>query len=172
MKVKHAVVIARPIDEVFAFVTNLQNETRWQPEIKLVKLEGPLQAGSTFREIRVTFGRIYDWHFRITEFDQPHRITIDTINGAARYRGSRIFEAVEGGTKVSEIGELEMPRFLRPLNSLFSWLSRRPLRLAYSRLKEMLEAEGPKLAPYSNDRKSSDRLFATTASMEQTPNEK
>ena len=141
MKVKHSIIIERPIDEVFAFVTDLHNETRWQPEIKLVTLEGSLQAGSTFREIRVTYGRTYDWHFRITEFDPPYRITIDTINGTARYTGSRIFEAVEGGTEVTEIGELEMPRFLGVLNPLFSWLSQRPLRLAYSRLKKMLEME-------------------------------
>lgn len=142
MKVKHSIIIARPIDDVFAFVTNLHNETRWQPEIKLVTLNGPLQAGSTFREVRVTFGRAYDWHFRITEFDPPHRITIDTIRGSARYRGSRIFEAVAEGTQVTEIGELEMPRFLRVFNPLFSRLSQRPLRLAYGRLKQMLETEG------------------------------
>ena len=141
MKVKHSIIINRPIEEVFAFVTNLDNETRWQPEIKLVTLEGPLQVGSTFRELRVTFGRTYDWHFRITEFDPPHRITIDTIGGSARYRGSRLFEAVVGGTKVTEVGELEMPRFLRLFNPLFSWLSQRPLRLAYGRLQQLIEAE-------------------------------
>lgn len=139
MKVKHSIIINCPIDEVFAFVTDLHNETRWQPEIKSVTLEGPLQTGSSFREIRVTFGRTYDWHFRITEFDPPHRITIDTINGTARYRGSRIFEVVEGGTKVTEIGELETPRFLYMFNPLFSQLSQRPLRRAYCRLKRLLE---------------------------------
>ena len=142
MKVRHAIIINRPIDELFAFVTNLHNETRWQSEIKSVTLEGPLQAGSTFRERRVTFGRAYEWHFRITEFAPPHRITIDTINGTARYRGSRIFAAVEGGTRVTEIGELEMPPFLRVLDPLFGWLSKRPLRLAYGRLQQLLEEDG------------------------------
>ena len=141
MKVKYTIFINRPIAEVFAFVTNLDNETRWQPEIKSVTLEGPLQVGSTFREVRVTFGRTYDWHFRITEFDPPHRITIDTISGSARYRGSRLFEAVADGTQVTEIGELEMPRFLRVLDPLFSRLSQRPLRLAYGRLQQLIEAE-------------------------------
>lgn len=141
MKVKHTVIINRPIDEVFAFVTNLNNETRWQSEIKSVTLEGPLEAGSTFREDRVTFGRQFAWHFRITAFEPPHRISIDTISGTARYRGARLFEAVAGGTKVTEVGELELPRFLRPFNPLLSWLSKRPLRLAYGRLKQIIESE-------------------------------
>lgn len=140
MKVKHTIFINRPLDDVFAFVTDLHNETRWQPEIKQVILAGPLQAGSTFREIRVTFGRTYDWHFRITAFDPPRRITIDTISGTARYRGSRTFEAVAGGTQVTESGELEVPRALRVFNPLFSRLSQRPLRLAYGRLKRLLES--------------------------------
>ena len=116
MKVEHSVIINRPIEEVFAFVTNLNNETRWQPEIKSVTLEGPLKAGSTFREVRTSFGLTFDWHFLSTEFDPPHRISIDTINGATRYRGSRLFEAVEGGTKVTEMGELDMPLLLFFLN--------------------------------------------------------
>ena len=141
MKVSHTIIIDRPINDVFNFVTNLQNETRWQPEIKSVTLEGALQVGSTFREIRTTFGRTYDWHFRITEFVPPYRITIDTIKGTARYRGSRIFEGKEGGTKVTEIGELEMPRFLRVLDPLLGWFAKRPLRLAYGRLQQLLEEE-------------------------------
>ncbi|MEM7125341.1 MAG: SRPBCC family protein [Chloroflexota bacterium] len=142
MKVKHTIIINRPIDQVFAFVTDLQNETRWQPEIKSVTLEGPLQIGSTFREARVTFGRTFDWHFRITELDPPNRITIDTISGTARYRGSRIFEAMADGTKVTEVGELEMPRLFRVFDPLLSQLSQWPLRRAYSRLKRLIEAEG------------------------------
>ena len=43
--------------EVFAFVTDLRNETRWQPEIRSVTQEGPLASGATFRESRVSFGR-------------------------------------------------------------------------------------------------------------------
>ncbi len=43
MKVKHTVLIRRPVEEVFAFVADLANETRWQPEIQSVTLEGPLQ---------------------------------------------------------------------------------------------------------------------------------
>ncbi len=139
MKVEHSVIINRPIEEVFAFVTNLNNETRWQPEIKSVTLEGPLQAGSTFREVRTSFGLTFDWHFLITEFFPPNRIRIDTINGATRYRGSRLFEAVDGGTRVTEVGELVMPRYLRAFDPLFSWLSKRPLRIAYGRLKALIE---------------------------------
>ncbi len=144
MKIEHDIVIARPLAEVFAFVTDLRNETRWQPEIESVTLDGPLVVGATFHERRVTFGRRYDWHFVITQLDAPHRITIDTRKGTARYRGSRTFEAVDGGTRVTESGELDLPRFLRPLEGLLARLCRWPLRRAYRRLAALLEREPPR----------------------------
>lgn len=141
MKVKHTVIIQRQIDEVFAFVTNLENETRWQSEIQSVTLEGPLQQGSSFREVRTTWGRRYEWHFRITEFDPPHRITIATITGTMPYRGSRIFTTVPGGTQVTEEGELQTSGWLRLLDPLLERLARKPLVTAYQNLKNLLENE-------------------------------
>lgn len=141
MKVAHSVVIARPLPEVFAFVTDLRNETRWQPEIASVELEGPLPlaAGAYFRERRRSFGLSFDWRFRITRIDAPRCIEIETVEGWAPYRGTRRFEAVPGGTRVSESGELELPAPLRIFDPLFARLSRRPLRRAYEQLRALLE---------------------------------
>ena len=139
MKVKHTVFIQRPVEEVFAFVANLANETRWQPEIQSVTLEGPLQEGSTFREVRTTWGRRYEWHFRITEFAPPHCITIATISGTLPYQGSRIFTAVPGGTQVTEEGELQTRGWLRLLDPFLERLARRPLAVAYQNLTHLLE---------------------------------
>lgn len=139
MKVKHSVVIQRPLEEVFAFVTNLENETRWQPEILSVKLDGLLQTGTTFHEVRRTFGRTVEWHFRITHFEPPYRITIETISGTVPYRGSRLFEAVTSGTQVTEIGELQTSGIFKLIDPFLGWFSKRPLSQAYNNLKRLLE---------------------------------
>ena len=146
MKVQHSVIINRPLPEVFAFVTNLENETRWQPEIKSVTMDEPLREGDTFHETRVTFGRRYDWHFRITQLQPLHRITIETITGTMPYSGSRIFEAVNGGTKVTEMGELKTSGFLRLFDPILAKLSQKPLQKAYSQLKQLLETSDERLA--------------------------
>ena len=141
MKIEHSVIIDRPLAEVFAFVTDLRNETRWQPEIRSVTLEDPLplMTGATFREERVTLGRRYDWRFRITRFEAPRVIEIETITGTAPYRGARRFEAVGGATRVTESGELTLPRFARFLEPVLGRLAARPVRVAYARLKRLLE---------------------------------
>lgn len=143
MHVEHSVTIARPIAEVFAFVTDLRNETRWQPEIEAVRVEGPLRAGAIFHETRVSLGRRFDWEFRVTRFEPPHLISIETVAGSFPYRGSRRFEAVEGGTRVIESGELILPRPLRVFDGVGARLSRRPLREAYARLRALLEPREP-----------------------------
>ncbi|MEM7159432.1 MAG: SRPBCC family protein [Myxococcota bacterium] len=139
MKIRHEVVIARPCPEVFAFVTDLRNETRWQPQIESVTLCEPLRRGACFHERRVTLGRTFDWNFRITEFDPPRSISIETIEGTMPYRGTRSFHPVPGGTRVVESGELQLPIGLRWLGPVLARWSRRPLRQAYERLRVLME---------------------------------
>ena len=141
MQTHHSVVIARPITEVFGFVTDLGNEVRWQPEIVSVAIQGPLRAGAVFTETRVSFGRRFDWEFVITRFEPPHVISIETLTGTAPYRGSRIFEIVAEGTRVTEVGELTLPWFARALDPLATRLARAPVREAYGRLRTLLEHE-------------------------------
>ncbi|MCB9706736.1 MAG: SRPBCC family protein [Myxococcales bacterium] len=146
MRTCQSVVIDRPCAEVFAFVTDLRNELRWQPEIVAVTLDGPLRVGGHFHETRVTFGRRFEWEFRITELEAPRRIAIETVAGAFPYRGARTFEDLgDGRTRVSEVGELRLPRALRLAGPALAWLARAPLREAYGRLRAILEGDEPRV---------------------------
>src|SRR5215510_10545358 len=131
MKVQHSVIINRPIEEVFAFVTNLENERAWQPEIESIQFtsEGPMQVGTTFREARRTFGRRYEWHFKVTEFESPKIFSIQTLSGTMPYQGSRLFETAPGGTKVTEMGELQTNGLLKLFDPLMARLSRKPMQI-------------------------------------------
>lgn len=42
-------VIAAPLDTVWALVSELERWPDWQPDVKWIKLEGPLAPGSVFR---------------------------------------------------------------------------------------------------------------------------
>ncbi len=143
MKVQHSVIINRPIEQVFAFVTNLENELRWQPEIESIQLDsdGPMGVGMTFREARRTFGRRYEWHFEVTQFELNKIFCIQTLSGTIPYRGCRLFEPASGGTKVTEMGELQTSGFLKLLDPLMDRLSRKPLKIAYDKLKFLLETQ-------------------------------
>jgi hypothetical protein len=141
LKVEHHQVIDRPAKQVFAYVSRVENDVHWQPEIETVHLTsaGPLRPGSTFREVRRTLGRKFVWDMRVTALEPDRRICIESIDGTLPYRGCRFFEPVEGGTRITEVSEVQLPRWLRPFNGWIARLSRRPVVDAYARLKLLLE---------------------------------
>ena len=146
MKIHHSAVILRPVDEVFGYVTSLENETAWQPEIESVQLDGPIAAGVTFTEVRRSLGWRFKWLFEITVYEKNREIRIRTLAGTVPYEGSRLFESVEGGTRVTEVGEVETPTLLKALDPLFMRFSRRALAAAYGNLKRILEAAPRRLS--------------------------
>lgn len=145
MKVSHSIVINRPVGEVFDFVTTLTNERRWQPEIEEITITSPAPfgVGSTFREVRRTMGQRFEWLFEVFEFEPNRSIGIRTRSGRMPYSGYRYFEAVPGGTRVTEEGELRLTGLWRLFDPLLARLSQKPLVVAYARLKAILEAEPP-----------------------------
>lgn len=144
MKVRHSVVIARPLPEVFAFMADIaRTETLWQPDIRsVVFIDGSrgLRVGARFVEIRRSFGLTLEWTFVVTDFEPLARYAIRSLSGRPAYSGVRHFRAVSGGTEVTEEGEVAIARPLAPIAAILRPLAERPLQVAYQRLKEHLEA--------------------------------
>jgi hypothetical protein len=140
MQVNHAIELPLPPDQVFAYITNLENERRWQAEIERIQLltPGPLALGSEFEEVRRSLGRQYTWRFRVTEFEPPWRFSIASIQGKPRYTGSRICSQTPTGTRLIEIGALETPAWLRLADPLLASLAQRSQRQAFAQLRALL----------------------------------
>ena len=53
------ITINRPINEVFAYVSNLENGPKWQPELSEVRriTKGPVKIGSQFSSARIIMGQ-------------------------------------------------------------------------------------------------------------------
>ncbi|EPC02336.1 hypothetical protein L861_14970 [Litchfieldella anticariensis FP35 = DSM 16096] len=138
---KHTTVIAAAPDVVFAYVADLRNERRWQPDIKALipVTEGTFSRGSRFIEVRHSFGIRFRWEFEITNLNPGKGIHVISHGGRCPYHGSRIFSAVPGGTCVIEQGELQLPGVPQCSSPLITWLSQRSIRNAYARLKTLLE---------------------------------
>ena len=52
--IQQDVTIARPVDQVFAFLADPANIPRWRPDVVETRSGGPLQAGSEFEEISIS----------------------------------------------------------------------------------------------------------------------
>src|SRR5213080_3642786 len=91
------VQIDRPVDEVFAFVTDPANFPRWAGA--LVKESrrtspGPIGVGTTFTQANMLMGRRFISEMRVVTYEPPHRFEYETTSGPIRFAGHYTFAPV------------------------------------------------------------------------------
>lgn len=100
----HTVRIGRPLDEVFAFVTDPAANPRWQP--RLVRVEphrpGRLRMGSEATEVRRFLGRELEATWTCVEHEPCTRSAIECAEGPVPFRelaanAGRLKALLEGG---------------------------------------------------------------------------
>ena len=99
-----SIVINRPIEEVFAYMNDPANDTQWQSVVVESKVtsEGPVGVGTTGFNVIRFLGRKIEANYEITEHEQNKKSTIKSTSGPIPFTGTRTFESVEGGTRVTE----------------------------------------------------------------------
>ena len=141
IEVKHSVVIRRPVEEVFAFLTNLGNEKRWQPDIQELgwTTDGPIGPGSTFREVRLVMGRPVELICEVTAFEPNRRFCIRTVGGELPFTSCRLFESVAGGTRTTQATDVQVRGVFKFLAPFIAHRARRQLAVEMGNLKSILE---------------------------------
>src|SRR5918997_4738480 len=139
---EHTVEIARPRDEVFAFVTDPSNYPRWQPSLVEVRphRKGPLRVGSEATEVRRFMGREVETTWTCVEHEPCTRTAIECTDGPVPFRGTFELEPAEGGTRFTWTVETwgAAARLAGPLAGL---ATKRELAANAGRLRQLLEAE-------------------------------
>ena len=82
-KFEKSIMINRPQQEVFDFVTDLANDSKWQTGIVSVERtsEGPIGAGSTWRYKLKFMGREMEAEIELTSYDPPNQASVKSIGG-------------------------------------------------------------------------------------------
>ena len=94
----HTVEIERPVEEVFAFLTEPANLPRWQRSLLDVQphRRGPLRCGLEVTERRRFLGRELETTWRCTEHQPSRRSVIETDEGPVPFRGTFELEPAGG----------------------------------------------------------------------------
>lgn len=99
---RHTVTIARPIDEVFSFFTDPQNDFTWRSQVKAVTTEGPAAVGRLVHQvIRGPGGMSVPADIEVTGYEPVTRYAFRGIAGPVRPVGEFLFSAAEGRTTVT-----------------------------------------------------------------------
>ena len=141
--VDYSVVINRPIEEVFTFVTNPENNVQWVSgllETKQVS-QGPIGVGSTGTDVRQFLGQRIESAWEITEYEQNRKVGFKTTSGPIPLEATYTYDAAEGGTRVSFVIQGEVSGFFKMAESILAGMVRRQIEADHNNLKDLLEAQ-------------------------------
>lgn len=143
-EVRGEIVIDRPLEEVFDFVVNEENEPRYNPQMRHAKklTDGPIGAGTSFRAEMRGRGGVVPMTIEFTEFDRPHRLAERVHMQAMDLTGELVFEPVAGRTWMLWSWDLRPHGVLRFLGPLVAVMGRRQERRIWTQMKLLLEEQG------------------------------
>jgi uncharacterized membrane protein len=77
LEFENTIAIERPIDEVFAFLSDFENIPKWNYYVLEVRQlsESPIGIGTTYHQVRKTDQQ----DFRIIEFEPNHTVALKTV---------------------------------------------------------------------------------------------
>jgi carbon monoxide dehydrogenase subunit G len=137
-----AIAIARPVEEVFEFVSDARNRPRWDDSVDSEELTSPepIGVGSTVRTRMRSMGRDYQLDWEVVEHDPPTRQRIESTSGP--FSTTLEYDLAEGadGTRVLFSVTGRPTGALRLMQPLIARNTQRNLDNGFARLKELLES--------------------------------
>jgi uncharacterized membrane protein len=110
IELKNEIVIDRPREEVFDFVSTFENVPKWNKYIhKVTKTsDGPVGVGSTFHQVRET----EEQDFRVVTYEPNHELAVESIGSSSpKFKRHVTFESEgDDATRITDEWKMEMSR--------------------------------------------------------------
>jgi len=134
-------VIARPVDEVFAYAADPTNAPTWYANIASVtwRTDPPVREGSELGFVAHFLGRRMAYTYRVTELVPGERLVMTTERGPFPMQTTYTFESVEGGTRMTLRNTGRPSGFARVGAALMEKTMRRATTKDLAQLKAILE---------------------------------
>jgi uncharacterized protein YndB with AHSA1/START domain len=145
MHVENTIMIERPIEEVFEYVSTPENDPTWvSVSIRNQRTSpGPMRVGMTIEEDVKILGRTSRDTWEVTQYEPPTVIAYRATSGLLSGGVVRLrCEPVEGGTRLTHAVEDE-PRgiYYKTIATLMPWASKRLIASIDRTLKDLLEGK-------------------------------
>lgn len=109
IRIAQSVIINRPVDEVWNFVSRIENSTRWSRGVLEARQtsEGPLGVGSTLETVVHAFGRRRTASYLVTEYEPNSVFAFRATSGAITSQARFSVEPAGTGTRLTGSGEVD-----------------------------------------------------------------
>lgn len=145
--VNERVTIDRPVQEVFDYIAEGENDVEWCPAVKEIKRisgngSGP---GVRYRMHHTPGGMGFDATVEVVEYDRPNRLKWVMTDSGHTLHGTYELEAVNGQTRLMQTSQITFEGWLR-IPGLFmkgriAKEVEEELRTQFANLKRVLERE-------------------------------
>ena len=107
--ITQSVTVNRPVEEVWGFISNFENTTRWSRGVLEASQtsQGPLGVGSTLQTVVKAFGRRRTASYLVTEYEPNHAFAFKVTSGPMTSRARFSVEPAGAGTRLTASGEAE-----------------------------------------------------------------
>lgn len=145
LRMEESVEIARPVEDVYAFLANIDNFPQWSGAV--VEANRPatdaLGVGHTFTLAQKFLGRRFDSPCEVTALEPNRRFGYRTIGRVPLpFSFDFTFEPTDGGTRLSVVVESESGSFVNLAGPLFERAGRRQVNHDLETMKDILESGG------------------------------
>ena len=137
------ITINRPINEVFAYVSNLENGPKWQPELSEVRriTKGPVKIGSQFSSARIIMGQKMETTIEFVAYEPNSKYTIKSITGLLPFEQTSLFESTAGGTKLTTKIDLYPSGDIAQGESMLTASLKQEMETDFDSLKKLLDSK-------------------------------
>lgn len=140
IKVEKSVVINKPVEDVFNFMTAEGNYAKWQAGVEQVIEGGPRNTvGSQFTEVRKFMGQEMRTTLELTEFVPNSHWSAKVVKGPVPYAVIITLAPVDGGTRMTTCVEGEPKGFFKLAEGMVAGQLEKSLTEDGQKLKEILE---------------------------------
>ena len=140
--VHSSITINRPIEDVFAVLTNVENVGKWFPgDVKEWWTSPPPYGVGSTRRARVKMGLMTTENDAVaTEYQPPHRAAMNGTSENAPFLATLTFAPDGDGTRVEVTSEITLRGAMRIVGPLVTALYGRSWARGLANLKRMMES--------------------------------
>ena len=139
VRIELTIDVARPAEEVFAHLVDLDRIPEWQESAVESRADEPLAEGVRIFECRRALGREVHSELEVTEFDRPRRLMVKTLKGPVRFTVDHRLAEADGGTRLTVVAEGKAGGLMRLGEPMLARTVEAEMRKDFERLKELLE---------------------------------
>jgi uncharacterized membrane protein len=142
--IEASVIIRRPIEEVFAYVTDIKNLPLWESGSLEAERTSPGEAsiGATAHGVDKVMGRRMAWTSIVKEYESDRKYNETVTIGSTLMDVYHSYASVDGGTRFTLKYVIRASGLLKLLAPFVAISMRKQTKENLSNLKRILEAQG------------------------------